>query len=158
MSFQRKGCGQHWEPGDRTSYGLVSHIHTRSGPDTCKVMAIYMCAFFRLMEHENDPDIDEPYKPPVLAALDDDQTGMQEPSLGEPTGGICRLKTLKYKLPLAYSVPVVAAKQQVKLYGFVVGSAIVFLPFHSHLVRISENGWLHVLLSVSCEWRRQPGW
>ncbi|XP_051931910.1 UBX domain-containing protein 1 isoform X3 [Hippocampus zosterae] len=39
-----------------------------------------------LMEHENDPDIDEPYKPPALAALDDDQTGMQEPSLGETTG------------------------------------------------------------------------
>ncbi|XP_077388290.1 UBX domain-containing protein 1 [Festucalex cinctus] len=32
-----------------------------------------------LMEHENDPDIDEPYKPPVLEALDDDQ----EPSLGD---------------------------------------------------------------------------
>ncbi|XP_077433409.1 UBX domain-containing protein 1 [Vanacampus margaritifer] len=35
-----------------------------------------------LMEHENDPDIDEPYKPPVLEAPDDEQ----EPSLGDASG------------------------------------------------------------------------
>ncbi|XP_037117748.1 UBX domain-containing protein 1 isoform X2 [Syngnathus acus] len=39
-----------------------------------------------LMEHENDTDIDEPYKPSVLAAPDDDQTGTQDASLGGTAG------------------------------------------------------------------------
>ncbi|XP_061644185.1 UBX domain-containing protein 1 isoform X1 [Phyllopteryx taeniolatus] len=39
-----------------------------------------------LMEHENDPDIDEPYKAPVLEGLDKDQSGTQEPLLGDTAG------------------------------------------------------------------------
>ncbi|XP_054647859.1 UBX domain-containing protein 1 isoform X2 [Dunckerocampus dactyliophorus] len=42
-----------------------------------------------LMEHENDPDIDEPYKPPaenILGGPDDDQTGTPESLLGDTTG------------------------------------------------------------------------
>ncbi|XP_077465789.1 UBX domain-containing protein 1 isoform X3 [Stigmatopora argus] len=36
-----------------------------------------------LMEHENDPDIDEPYKPPALAETDDDQAGTQDSTQGD---------------------------------------------------------------------------
>ncbi|XP_077588393.1 UBX domain-containing protein 1 isoform X1 [Stigmatopora nigra] len=36
-----------------------------------------------LMEHENDPDIDEPYKPPALAETDDDQAGTQDSTSGD---------------------------------------------------------------------------
>ncbi|XP_057705685.1 UBX domain-containing protein 1 isoform X2 [Corythoichthys intestinalis] len=39
-----------------------------------------------LMEHENDPDIDEPYKPPVLAETDDDQAGTQASTPGDTAG------------------------------------------------------------------------
>ncbi|XP_061900187.1 UBX domain-containing protein 1 isoform X2 [Entelurus aequoreus] len=39
-----------------------------------------------LMEHENDPDIDQPYKPPVENILDEQQTITQQPALGDTAG------------------------------------------------------------------------
>nr|XP_057919173.1 UBX domain-containing protein 1 [Doryrhamphus excisus]XP_057919174.1 UBX domain-containing protein 1 [Doryrhamphus excisus]XP_057919175.1 UBX domain-containing protein 1 [Doryrhamphus excisus] len=39
-----------------------------------------------LMEHENDPDVDEPYKPPAESILGGAEEDQQEPLLGDTTG------------------------------------------------------------------------
>lgn len=48
------------------------------------------CAFLRLMEHENDPDIDEPYVPPVgnvLGGEADSQPTAEQPTLADTAEG-----------------------------------------------------------------------
>lgn len=41
---------------------------------------IYSCVTFRLMEHENDPDIDEPYVPPAGNTLGSTEEQIQSPT------------------------------------------------------------------------------
>lgn len=50
-----------------------------------------MC-FFRLIEHENDPDIDEPYVPPeggVLEGIADSQSSTDQMTRADTAEGQC---------------------------------------------------------------------
>lgn len=56
----------------------------------CLLIKNVWCYFLRLMEHENDPDIDEPYVPPegdVLGGKVDSQSTTEHPTLADTAEG-----------------------------------------------------------------------